>query len=97
MLTLSFAHEKKKSFDFPADGTPHLEETPDDTPTPDSESSEIDGKVNELGRLEAKVNYVFRGDEELLLRSIFRRVPQPQWQRVAENINSSLGRGDISN
>src|SRR5438477_8013871 len=94
---LAFSLRKKQALVIPADGTPHLEETPDDTPTPDSERSEIDGRVNELGKLEAKVNYVFRGDEELLLRSIFRRVLQAQWQRVAENINSSLGGGDITN
>src|ERR1700751_1845604 len=74
---------------------PHLEETPSDTPMPDSERSEIDGKVNDIGKLEAHVHYEFRGDEELLLRSIFRRVPQSNWQRVAENINTGLG-GDVT-
>jgi tetratricopeptide (TPR) repeat protein/transglutaminase-like putative cysteine protease len=73
----------------------HLENTPADTPMPDYERSEIDGKVNEIGKLEAHVRYEFRGDEELLLRSIFRRVPQANWQRVAENINVGLG-GDIT-
>jgi tetratricopeptide (TPR) repeat protein len=73
----------------------HLENTPADTPVPDYERSEIDGKVNEIGKLEAHVRYEFRGDEELLLRSIFRRVPQANWQRVAENINVGLG-GDIT-
>jgi tetratricopeptide (TPR) repeat protein len=76
--------------------TPHLEKTPADTPMPDSESSEIDGKINDIGKLEAHVSYRFRGDEELLLRSVFRRVPQANWQRVAENINSGLG-GDVTN
>ena len=94
---LAFSLRNKQALVIPASGTPHLEETPSDTPVPDSEVSEIDGKVNEIGKLEAKVSYVFRGDEELLLRSIFRRVPQAQWQRVAENINSSLGGGDITN
>ena len=75
---------------------PHLEETPADTPMPDTESSVIDGKINDIGKLEAHVSYEFRGDEELLLRSVFRRVPQANWQRVAENINSSLG-GDVTN
>ena len=75
---------------------PHLEETPADTPMPDSEVSEIDGKINDIGKLEAHVHYEFRGDEELLLRSVFRRVPQSNWQRVAENINAGLG-GDITN
>ena len=74
---------------------PHLEGTPADTPMPDSERSEVTGKVNEIGKLEAHVQYEFQGDEELLLRSIFRRVPQANWQRVAENINSGLG-GDVS-
>lgn len=74
---------------------PHLENTPADTPMPDSERSEITGKINEIGKLEAHVSYEFRGDEELLLRSVFRRVPQANWQRVAENINVGLG-GDVS-
>ncbi len=74
---------------------PHLESTPADTPMPDSERSEITGKVNDIGKLEAHVSYEFRGDEELLLRSVFRRVPQANWQRVVENINSGLG-GDVS-
>ena len=74
---------------------PHLENTPADTPMPDSERSEITGKINEIGKLEAHVSYEFRGDEELLLRSVFRRVPQSNWQRVAENINAGLG-GDVS-
>ncbi|HWJ49227.1 MAG TPA: DUF3857 domain-containing protein [Candidatus Udaeobacter sp.] len=75
---------------------PHLEETPADTPMPDTENSEIIGKINEIGKLEAHVSYEFRGDEELLLRSVFRRVPQANWQRVAENINAGLG-GDVTN
>lgn len=79
----------------PANVAPHLEDTPADTPMPDYERSEIEGKINEIGKLEAHVRYEFRGDEELLLRSIFRRVPQANWQRVAENINAGLG-GDVT-
>ena len=80
----------------PSKVEPHLEETPADTPMPDTEVSEIDGKINDIGKLEAHVHYEFRGDEELLLRSIFRRVPEANWQHVVENVNSSLG-GEITN
>ena len=80
----------------PSSVAPHLEETPADTPMPDSEVSEVEGKINDIGKLEAHVHYEFRGDEELLLRSVFRRVPQANWQRVVENVNASLG-GDITN
>src|SRR5580692_6220907 len=94
---LAFSLRNKLALVIPADGsTPHLEKTPADTPMPDSEISEIDGKINEIGKLEAHVHYTFRGDEELLLRSIFRRVPEAQWQRVVENVNSGMG-GDVTN
>lgn len=93
---LAFSLRRKQALVIPENGTPHLEETPADTPMPDSEVSEIEGKINEIGKLEAHVHYVFRGDEELLLRSIFRRVPQANWQRVVENVNAGLG-GDITN
>jgi len=93
---LAFSLRNKQALVIPAEGTPHLEETPTDTPMPDFERSEIDGKINEIGKLDAHVHYVFRGDEELLLRSIFRRVPQANLQRVVENVNAGLG-GDITN
>ena len=79
----------------PSSVAPHLQETPADTPMPDTEFSQIDGKINDIGKLEAHVHYEFRGDEELLLRSVFRRVPQANWQRVVENVNAGLG-GDIT-
>jgi tetratricopeptide (TPR) repeat protein len=75
---------------------PHLEEVPSDTPMPDVELAQIDGKINEIGKLEAHVHYTFRGDEELVLRSVFRRVPQSDWLHVVENVNAAMG-GDISN
>ncbi len=97
---LAFSLRKKQALVIPpAEPTssipPHLEETPADPPTPDTEFSEVDGKINDIGKLEAHVHYQFRGDEELLLRSIFRRVPQSNWQRVVENVNASLG-GEIT-
>jgi tetratricopeptide (TPR) repeat protein len=94
---LAFSLRNKLALVIPADGsTPYLEETPADTPMPDTEISEIEGKVNEIGKLEAHVHYTFRGDEELMLRSVFRRVPEAQWQRVVENVNAGMG-GDITN
>jgi tetratricopeptide (TPR) repeat protein len=81
--------------DPPSKLAPHLENTPADTPMPDYERSEVVGKVNDIGKLEAHVHYEFRGDEELLLRSVFRRVPESNWQRVADNINGGLG-GEIT-
>src|SRR5580658_1141165 len=94
---LAYSLGYKLALVIPADGSaPHLEETPADTPMLDSEVSQIDGKINEIGKLEAHVHYTFRGDEELMLRSIFRRVPEAQWQRVVENVNAGMG-GEVTN
>jgi Flp pilus assembly protein TadD len=93
---LAYTLRHKQALVIPENGMPHLEETPADPPMPDSEISEIDAKINEIGKLEAHMHFEFRGDEELLLRSIFRRVPQANWQRVVENVNVGLG-GDITN
>jgi tetratricopeptide (TPR) repeat protein/transglutaminase-like putative cysteine protease len=92
---LAYSLRNKLALVIPADGTPHLEETPADTPMPDSEISDVNGEVNEIGKLEAHVHYTFRGDEELMLRSIFRRMPESQWQQVVENVNAGMG-GEIT-
>jgi tetratricopeptide (TPR) repeat protein len=95
---LAYTLRKKQALVIPpaGTGTPHLEQTPADTPMPDSEISEVDAKINDIGKLEAHVHYTFRGDEELMLRSIFRRVPEAQWQHVIESVNAGVG-GDITN
>ena len=92
---LAYSLRNKLALVIPVDGTPHLEDTPAGTPVPDSEFAEVDGKINEIGKLEAHVHYTFRGDEELMLRSIFRRVPEAQWQRVVENVNAGMG-GEVT-
>ncbi len=93
---LAYSLRHKLALVVPATGTPHLQETPADTPMFDTEVADVDGKVNEIGKLEAHVHYTFRGDEELMLRSVFRRVPEAQWQHVVENVNAGIG-GDITN
>jgi len=95
---LSFNIRKKQGLVIPFAGAPHLEETPADPPMANSQVQTIDGTINDLGKLNAKVSYVVRGDTELLMRIIFRRVPNAQWQHLVENINSMGGLdGEITN
>ena len=95
---LSFNIRKKQGLVIPVNGAAHLEETPADPPMPNSQVQTIDGSINELGKLNAKVSYVVRGDTELLMRIIFRRVPSSQWQHLVENINAMGGLdGEITN
>jgi tetratricopeptide (TPR) repeat protein/transglutaminase-like putative cysteine protease len=95
---LSFNIRKKQGLVIPVSGTPHLEETPADPPFPNTQVQVIDGTVNEIGKLNARISFVVRGDTELLMRMIFRRVPNSQWQHLVETMNNMAGLdGDISN
>jgi tetratricopeptide (TPR) repeat protein len=94
---LAFGLRKKQALVVPPDGVPHLEETPADPPNENVQLQEIDGKVNELGKLTARVHLTVRGDTELLVRVIFRRVPSQQWKRLVENISTAGGLdGEVS-
>jgi Flp pilus assembly protein TadD len=87
---------KKKALVIPPDGTPHLQETPNEPGVPDTDSTQIAGKIGDDGKLDAKVNWTMRGDLELSMRLLFRRVPSTQWQKSVEPLNKDIG-GDISN
>ena len=94
---LSPVLRKKQALVIPQDGTPHLEETPADPPMVNKQYSDIQGKVSELGKLDAHVQYEFRGDTEYYLRSLFRRVPRNKWTEFVKQMNTYSGlSGDAS-
>lgn len=94
---LSFNLRKKQALVVPPDGAGRLEETPADPPMPNSQLADLNGKVSELGKLTVHVHYTMRGDTELLMRTIFRRVPRQSWQRMVETMNTMSGLdGDVT-
>src|SRR5579863_3404216 len=94
---LAFSIRKKQALVIPEDGTPHLEETPADPPMANQQAQDVEGTVNDFGKLEAHVTYVTRGDMELFARTVFRRVPSAKWPLVLKQTNSMMGlEGEIS-
>jgi tetratricopeptide (TPR) repeat protein len=88
---------KKQALIIPQDGVPHLEETPADPPMINRQYSEISGQITPLGKLDAKVHYQFRGDTELYMRMLFRRVPRNKWTEFIKQMNAYTGlNGEIS-
>jgi tetratricopeptide (TPR) repeat protein len=95
---LSFNIRKKQALVIPASDPAHLEETPADPPFPNRQIQSIDATVNDLGKIQAHVAFNVRGDTELLMRMIFRRVPNSQWQHLVETMNNAGGLdGEITN
>src|SRR5262249_26520686 len=56
----------------------------------------IDARLESDGTLSAKVKYVMRGDNELLLRLAFHQSPREKWNEVAQLLSLSDGfRGKV--
>lgn len=87
----------KQALGIPPAAPARLVTTPADPPFPSTQRVEIEGQVNELGKLSARVRYTLRGDAELLLRSAFRRTPQNQWKQLAQVVAYADGlRGEVT-
>jgi tetratricopeptide (TPR) repeat protein len=64
--------------------------TPADPPSPGTEHFKIEGKLSEDGTLVAKIEISAQGENEAILRSAFRTVPQPQWKDLVQQLSYSL-------
>ena len=57
----------------------------------------VDAVINDTGQLSAKVRYVLRGENELLLRVAFHQTPKEKWKDVANLLAISDGfRGQVT-
>ena len=66
-------------------------------PMVNRQASDIDGKINEFGKLNAHVKYELRGDTELYLRMLFRHVPRNKWNEWVKQMNTFSGiSGEVS-
>lgn len=82
---------------IPASKSASLAKTPADSPVKNSLVFEVEGELDEAGTLTAKVERKDRGDSEVLLRAVFRQVPQTQWKDLVQRLSylSGFG-GDVS-
>ena len=65
--------------------------TPAEPPFASSQTFKIEGKLADDGSFQAKVEDNSRGDGEIYLRAAFRRIPQPQWKDLVQQISYGLG------
>jgi len=68
-----------------------LIKTPPEPPFASIQTFKIEGKLNQDGSLDAHVEDTIRGDVEVILRAAFRRVPQPQWKDLVQQLSYGLG------
>ena len=94
---LIFNLRNKQALVIPTSSPATLMTTPADPPFPSFRRLEIDAKLSETGVLEGKMRRSYRGDSELIVRGLFRQVPQSQWKDLAQGIAQGMGyAGDVS-
>jgi tetratricopeptide (TPR) repeat protein len=67
--------------------------TPAGMPFPGGRTFKIDGALDSAGTLTGKVEQIWRGDAEVLLRSAFRRTPRAKWKDLVQGISIGSGFG----
>jgi hypothetical protein len=71
---------------------------PEDPPFASTQHVNVDAFLGADGKLNAKVRYKLRGDNELLLRVAFHQTPKERWKEVAQLLALSDGfRGQVAN
>lgn len=92
---LNWQIRKKKALWVPADGKAEVIETPADSPVRNQQTLALDGKINDIGTLDATLSFVFSGDSELAFRSAFRNAPEPEWKNIAGSMGLKGDAADV--
>ena len=83
----------KHALVIPEGAAPVLAVTPSNPPYPLYDKFSVEGKLGDDGVLKAKFELIDRSEAEVILRSAFRRTPQPKWKELVQNISRFKGFG----
>lgn len=73
-------------------------DTPSTLPFSSFQKVNVDANIAETGQLSARVKYVLRGQNELLLRVAFHQAPKEKWKDIGTLLSISDGfRGQVTN
>ena len=95
---LVLALRDKAALQIAPDATTEVVQTPAGVPVEQQNLFVLEGKLTELGRLQAHVTRTARGDQEISLRSAFRSMSQDKWKSLVEYISNFEGMpGKVTN
>ncbi len=83
----------KQALAIPAGKPAYLERTPADLPFTQVARFEATGKLDEHGEFTGRLSQTYHGDAELVMRSMFRVVPESQWKEFLQRFSANTGFG----
>ena len=81
----------KQALIVPAEGPAKLVQTPKDPPFRPYDHFSADATLDDAGTLVSKNQMTFRGDKEVIFRSILRQAGPAKWNDVMQSVMSNLG------
>jgi tetratricopeptide (TPR) repeat protein len=81
----------KKALVIPVGAPAQLETTPAEPPFLSTEVLQLEGQVNEFGKLSGHTHVTLRGDAEMLFRLLFRRTPKSDWKELGYYLSLASG------
>ncbi len=88
----------KQALAVPVGKAAYLERTPADLPFPQFALFQVDGKLSDQGVFTGHIAQTYHGDVELILRTVFRQVPQSQLKVAMQGFSGGIGFvGEVSN
>jgi tetratricopeptide (TPR) repeat protein/transglutaminase-like putative cysteine protease len=88
----------KQALVIPVSKPPLLLTTPANPPFASDQQFSMEGKLNGEGTFTGHAEQSYRGDTEVLLRSIFRQISESQWKEAVQRFSYGLNfGGDVSN
>lgn len=76
---------------IPENGIPTVMTTPDSLPFPAEATMEVKSKLSADGTLTASFDISARGDDEVILKSVFHATAPAQWRELAQNMARAMG------
>jgi hypothetical protein len=83
----------KQALAIPQSKPALLERTPADLPYPQSVRFVATGKLDDKGLFTGRLEQTYHGDAELLMRGLFRMVPEAKWKTFMQRMAASAGFG----
>ncbi|WP_035346972.1 DUF3857 domain-containing protein [Edaphobacter aggregans] len=83
----------KQALVVPETGAAKLERTPATPPFAPFSRFVAKGTLSKEGTMKAQMEYMVRGDDELVLRTLLKQVPPGQWDELTQRLSQGLGFG----
>jgi tetratricopeptide (TPR) repeat protein/transglutaminase-like putative cysteine protease len=90
---LMYSIRDKQALVIPGTGVAMVERTPAKLPFAPYQTMHAEGSLDKDGTSNSRLSITFRGDDELLMRSVLRQLSAAQYDQVVQQMSRNLGYG----